>query len=67
MITKDMPITEVVQKYPKVISVLQKLNLGCIGCIAASEESLEQGLAAHGLDVDDVVKQMNKIVGNKNN
>lgn len=62
MITKDMSITDVLRKHPEVIPILQSLNLGCLGCIAAHGESLEQGLGAHGLDVDDVVDQMNKAV-----
>jgi len=62
MITKEMPILEVLEKYPDSIPVLQSLNLGCLGCIAASGESLEQGLTAHGLNVDEVITSLNKAV-----
>lgn len=62
MITKEMQIMEVLEKYPESIPVLQSLNLGCIGCIAASGESLEQGLSAHGLNVDEVIENLNKAV-----
>jgi len=60
MITKEMPILEVLEKYPESIPVLQSLNLGCLGCIAASGESLEQGLTAHGLNVEEVIASLNK-------
>ena len=62
MITKEMNIMEAIQKYPAVVAVLQELGLGCIGCIAASGESLEQGLAAHGIDIDAAVAKMNEAI-----
>lgn len=66
MITKDMKIQDVLGKYPETIQILQSLGLGCIGCIAASGETLEQGLSVHGLNVDDVLKKLNDAV-KKNN
>ncbi|MBN1898221.1 MAG: DUF1858 domain-containing protein [Spirochaetes bacterium] len=65
MITKDMSITDAINKYPETIPVLQSYGLGCLGCIAASGENLEDGLKAHGLDVDEVIKAMNKVIKNK--
>ena len=62
MITKDMTIMEVIQNHPAAVGVLQSLNLGCLGCIAASGESLEQGLTAHGLNVNEVLTQLNAAV-----
>jgi hybrid cluster-associated redox disulfide protein len=62
MITKNMIIADVIHKYPETVAVLSRLGIGCIGCIAGSHETLEQGLGAHGVDVDDVVKQMNEVV-----
>ncbi|GBR75845.1 disulfide oxidoreductase [Candidatus Termititenax persephonae] len=61
-ITKDMTILEVIQNHPETVGVLQELNLGCLGCIAASGESLEQGLAAHGLNVSEVVDKLNTAI-----
>jgi len=65
MINKDTPIAEIVSKYPETIPILQSKGLGCIGCIAASGESIEQGLKVHGLDVDSVIAEMNKAISNK--
>ncbi len=62
MITKDMNIQELVAKYPETIPILQNLGLGCIGCIAARGESIEQGLAAHGLDINETIKKLNEAV-----
>lgn len=65
MITKDMTIMEAIQNFPETIPVLQSLNLGCLGCIAASGESLAEGLSAHGLDVDSAIKKMNEAIQKK--
>jgi len=65
MITKEMKIMEAIQNFPETIPVLQSLNLGCLGCIAASGESLEEGLSAHGLDVEAALKLMNEAIAKK--
>ena len=50
LITKDMGIMEIVQKYPATVEVLQRFGMGCIGCAAAHFENIEQGATAHGID-----------------
>ncbi|WP_243371708.1 DUF1858 domain-containing protein [Geotalea sp. SG265] len=60
-ITKDMTFAQVMRLHPDVVKVLAKYNLGCVGCMGAQNESLEQGCNAHGLNVDDVVKDLNAI------
>jgi len=61
-ITTDMSITEILQKYPETHPVFQKNNLGCIGCLAASFETVEDGLRAHKLDVEKVMAELNDVV-----
>ena len=64
-INKGMMIMEVMQKFPKTAKVLMEKGIHCIGCIASSGETLEQGLKAHGMsgkDVDNAVKEMNDII-----
>jgi len=61
-ITKDMGITEVVQKYPQTVDVFMSNGMGCIGCVAASYETIEQGAMAHGMDVDKLMKGLNEVV-----
>ena len=51
LITKDMGIMEIVQKYPATVEVLQRFGMGCIGCAAAHFENIEQGALAHGIEV----------------
>lgn len=61
-ITKDMTFFEVMRTYPESVRVLQKHNLGCVGCMGAQNESLEQGANAHGLDVESLLKDLNAAV-----
>ena len=62
-ITKDMSIMEVVQKYPDTVEVFMNSGMGCLGCAAAHFENIEQGAMAHGIDVDQLVKDLNTVVG----
>lgn len=61
-ITKDMPIGEVVQKYPDTIEVFLRHGLMCFGCAIARFENLEQGALAHGIDVESLVQDLNATV-----
>ncbi|MDH3543758.1 MAG: DUF1858 domain-containing protein [Desulfuromonadales bacterium] len=61
VITKDMTFHEVMQKSPEVVKVLGSFNLGCVGCMGAINETLEQGATAHGLDVEDLLTALNAI------
>jgi hybrid cluster-associated redox disulfide protein len=57
-ITKDMTFFELMRNYPESVAVLRKYNLGCVGCMGAQNESLEQGCGAHGISADDLVKDL---------
>ncbi len=60
-VTKDMTFHQVLQMSPEVAKVLGSFNLGCVGCMGAMNETLEQGAMAHGLDVNDILKALNAI------
>ena len=62
-ITKDMSILEVVQQYPDTVDVFVNSGMGCLGCAAAHFENIEQGAAAHGIDVDALIKNLNEAIG----
>jgi len=61
-ITKDMPIGEVVEKYPETIPVFLQHGLACLGCALARFENIEQGAMAHGINVDALMKDLNDAV-----
>jgi len=63
-ITKDMPIQQVVEKFPQTIQVFMMHGLGCVGCAIANFENIEQGAAAHGIDVDKLIEDLNDAVEN---
>ncbi len=62
VITKDMTFNQVLRIHKDVAGVLAEYHLGCIGCLGAEAESLEQGCRAHGLDVDELVRELNEIL-----
>ncbi|MEG0797997.1 MAG: DUF1858 domain-containing protein [Acidaminococcaceae bacterium] len=62
-ITKDTGIIDAVQAHPEIIDVFQDYGLGCVGCMAAHYETIGQGAGAHGLDVDALIADLNKKIG----
>lgn len=60
-ITKEMSIEEVVNNYPETIKVFMRAGLGCLGCSAARFENIEQGAHMHGIDVDQLVSELNNV------
>ena len=59
MITKDMLIAEVVEKYPQVVPTMMMSGMGCVHCAIAHGESLADGAMAHGIDPDALVNALN--------
>ncbi|MFO7765470.1 MAG: DUF1858 domain-containing protein [Pelovirga sp.] len=59
VITRDMTFDQVLQLYPGAAKILADLNLGCVGCLGASTETLAQGARAHGLDVEELLAALN--------
>jgi len=64
-IKKDMLIGDVVKKYPYSVNIMLDHGFECIGCHVATWETLEQGAHGHGVDVDNLVKELNKKAGVK--
>lgn len=62
-VTKDMNILDIVNQYPQSVEVFMRYGLGCIGCAAARFENLEAGARVHGFNVDDMVDEINELIG----
>ncbi|MDO8740102.1 MAG: DUF1858 domain-containing protein [Candidatus Woesearchaeota archaeon] len=60
-----MTIGEVVLKYPNTATVFMQHGLHCIGCGVAQFETIEQGAAAHGIDVKKLMADLNKAASKK--
>lgn len=65
MITKDTGIMEAVQNHPEILEVFAAYGLGCVGCMAAHYETIGQGAGAHGIDVDALIADINKVIAGK--
>lgn len=61
-ITKNMKIDEVIKKHPETVEIFNKFGFHCVGCIAASFESIEDGAKAHGITVEELIEDLNKVI-----
>lgn len=64
-ITKDIKIEEVVTQYPETMMVFMKHGLHCVGCHVSAFESIEDGAMAHGIDVDALVEDLNRVISSR--
>lgn len=60
--TKDMPLTEAIAVHPDVAKVLFGHGLACVSCPSAAGETLEQAALVHGLDVQPILDDLNKLL-----
>jgi hybrid cluster-associated redox disulfide protein len=65
LITKEMNLKDLLQQYPDSARVFSAYGIGCLGCAMASFETIEQGITAHGIDINDFLKDLNEFVGQK--
>jgi hybrid cluster-associated redox disulfide protein len=61
VITKEMGIGEIVAKHPKTVEVFRNYGMGCLGCASARFENIEQGAQAHGIDIEALLVDLNKV------
>jgi len=64
-ITKDIKIEEVVTQYPETMMVFMKHGLHCVGCHVSAFESIEDGAKTHGIDVDALVEDLNRVISSR--
>ena len=60
-ITKDTTIGDILRIKPSAIPLLMEIGMHCIGCPASQAETVEEAAMVHGIDAEDLVKQMNAI------
>ena len=60
--TKEMIVTEVLNLHEDAGMILMRAGLGCAGCPSAGHKTLEQAGAAHHVDVDAVVAEINALL-----
>ena len=62
MIDKTMTIREVLTLSPQAARIMMGFGMHCLGCPHATAESLEEAGMAHGIDVDEMVSQLNAVM-----
>lgn len=63
MVTKDMIIAEVLDKYPETAPLFLEIGMHCLGCPSARGESVEQACMVHGADCDALIEKINAMIG----
>lgn len=58
-VSKDMIIGDIIKIDEGMIPILLGSGMHCIGCPSAQGESLEEAAMVHGIDVDDLVSDLN--------
>ena len=57
---KDTTIGEILEKAPEKAEILLEIGMHCLGCPASQMETLEEACLIHGIDVNEVVDELNK-------
>jgi len=61
MITKEMTVIEVLNLGEQYEKVFEKYLLTCAGCPGATMETLEQAAKGHGVDVNRLLEDLNRV------
>ena len=57
---KDITINQKLEIDLEKIDILIATGMHCIGCWVATDETLEEACQVHGIDVGDVLEELNK-------
>jgi len=64
-ISKDMIIGDIIAIDRGVIPYLMEAGMHCVGCLSAQGETLEEAGIVHGMQVDQLVEDINKYLASK--
>ena len=60
MIERTTKIGELLEMAPEKADVLLQAGMHCLGCPASQAETLEEACSVHGIDVEELVQELNK-------
>ncbi len=63
-VTKDMTIMDVLKMNRGTAEVFMRSGMHCLGCPSASGESIEDACYAHGINSDELIKDLNEFISN---
>jgi len=61
-ITKESIIGQVIRENPNTIAIFRAHGMGCLGCPSAGAENIEKAAGIHGIDLEELLKDLNKTV-----
>ena len=56
---KDTKIGEILEVAPEKADILLNAGMHCLGCPASQAETIEEACEVHGIDVEELMKQLN--------
>ena len=62
-ITKDTIIGDILKIALQAAHIFMGIGMHCLGCPASQGETVEQACKVHGVDVDELLAQVNKLLG----
>ena len=57
---KDSLIGDILNEAPEKADILLEAGMHCISCPAAMGETLQEACEVHGIDVEELIKELNK-------
>ena len=63
-ITKDTVIADLLETdiAQDAVPLLQSIGMHCLGCVMASQETIEQACNAHGVDAESIVSKLTALI-----
>ena len=64
-VTKKTLIGEALSIDEEIAPILMGIGMHCLGCPASQGESLEEACMVHGVDVEELLAEVNNIIASK--
>ena len=61
LVERNTLIRDIVKIGPEAIRILMSFGMGCIGCPASQNESIEEAASVHGIDVEKILESLNNV------
>lgn len=62
MVNKEMTIAQAINVNQGIVPILLDSGMHCVGCPSAQSETLEEACMVHGIDVDELVENINNFL-----
>lgn len=62
-ITKDTIVGDILDIAPEAAPLFLEIGMHCLGCPSARGETVEMACEVHGVDADELLEKINKLLG----